>query len=436
MLTKRDVDHFCFDPSGPATQILYDEGGVPGFGVRVRESGRKSFVLWYRTKTGRPRMITLGTFGAMTLKQARDEAKDRLAEVRRGSDPLESRRKERSADTVASFADIYMEDHAKPRKRSWREDRRRLSRYIVPAIGKLKLTEVRRADVARLHKAIGRTKPYEANRVLALISVFFSKAAEWGYLPEGAPNPAKNVQRLEERSREQYVKPDQMPALAAAIDSETNPYVRAAFKLYLLTGLRRSELLSLRWSAVDLRAHRVRLEDTKAKRAHEVHLSEPAAMILMALPRQLGSPYVFPGRRPGKPLVNVTKPWHRIRARLWLSMNPKAAGDLRRRAEADLDARKRGPKRGTARREAVEARLLKLARRAMASDNPLRIHDLRRTTGSWLAIGGASLPLIGKVLNHSHAKTTQIYAKLSQDVTEAPMEAVGAEMTNAGLKVG
>ena len=377
-LTKRDLDRLEYDPQGPTTQIVYDGSDLPGFGVRVFPSGVKSFVVWYRTGKGKKRLHTVGKYGPFTIQQARDLARKALLEAKTGADPLEERREARRGDTVRDFASVYIERHAKKHKKSWRDDQRRLNTYVIPALGQRKLADVKRSDVARLHGNIGDTKPYEANRVLALLAVAFNKAAEWGYLPEEAPNPAVRVQRFREKSRDRWVKPNELPELLKAIEAEPNIYIRAAFKLYLLTGLRRSELLGLQWKDVDFTRKELRLEDTKAGRSHVVPLSAPAIEIFRSLPKQLGNPYVLPGQLHGRPLVNVAKPWGRIR---------KAAG--------------------------LEA---------------VRLHDLRRTVGSWMAAGGASLPLIGKVLNHSNASTTQVYARLAEDAAREVLEKHGARI--------
>lgn len=436
MLTKRDVDRLAYDPKGPTTQIIYDEGGVPGFGVRVRPSGRKTFIVWYRTRKDRARMLTLGRYGVLTLDQARKKARAELAKVADGADPVEERRTERHGTTVRDLADAYIERYAQRHKKTWREDQRRLDTYIIPALGTRQVTDVHRADVAWLHNSIGRGKPYEANRVLALVSVLFSKAEEWGFLPEGAPNPARRVQRFAERSRDRYVKPAEMPALATAIDAEENLYVRAAFKLYLLTGLRRSELVGLRWTDVDVDERELRLGETKAGRPHVLPLSHAAVEVLADLPRMVGNPYVFAGERRGRPIGNVGKAWERIRARLWLALNPEALEGLRRQAEADVKAAKRRSRHASEREEAVEARFLALARQRSCGPDTIRVHDLRRTVGSWLAMDGASLPLIGKVLNHSNAKTTQIYARMSKDAPRGALEELAAKMAAAGVRAG
>lgn len=436
-LTKEQIDRLAFDATGPATQIHYDNArGVTGFGVRVFASGAKSFVLWYRTPTGRKRLMTLGRCGRLTPHEARHRAMEVLREVGGGSDPLGERRADRHAVTVGAFAALYLERHARQHKKSWRADERRLRRHVLPAFGHHKLSDVARPDVSRLHHRIGVElgNPYEANRALALLAVLFAKAQEWGYLPETASNPAKRVQPFPERSRDRFVTEAELPALLGAIDAEPNLYVRAAFRLYLLTGLRRSELLSLRWADVDLASGRLRLADTKAGRPHVLPLSAPAVAILADLPRMLGNAYVFAGQVAGRPLVNVEKPWRRIRARLWLVTHPDAAAELRAQAAADTTARKGTKKHASDRDEAVSARLLALAEDQVMRARPdevLRLHDLRRTVGSWLAMGGASLPLIGKVLNHSSASTTQVYARLAEDAPRAALETMAERMAQS-----
>ena len=425
-LTKTAVDQLEYDPAGPKMQVEYDGAEIPGFGVRVHPTGRKTFVLSYRTR-GRPtpRRIVLGTYGPMTLDEARKLARQTLLEAKTGEDPLEARHKQRYGDAVRDLATVYLERHAKPRKKTWKEDERRIGKHILPVLGSHKVEDVKRAHVARLHTAIGAAAPYEANRVLALLATMFSKAAEWGLLEETAPNPAARVQPFRERSRERWVTPDELPRLVEAIDAEPSPYVRAALKLYLLTGLRRNELLGLRWKDVDLSRREIHLEDTKAGRPHTVPLSAPALEIIRELPRQLGNAYVFPGNVPGKPLVNIGKSWRRVRIRLWLATHPEVAAKLQQRAEADVRRRSKHAGKDAA---VVDARLLALAQREAADEDLIRLHDLRRTVGSWLATNGASLPLIGKVLNHSNASTTQVYARLAEDATRTALEEHGAKI--------
>lgn len=429
-MTKRDVDRLRYDPTGPARQVLYDDE-VPGFGVRVYPSGRKAYVLWYRNRGGRSRLITLGLYGTLTLPEARRRARRTLVDVEAGADPVEERRQARRGTTLREFAAVYMERHAKPHKKTWKADLLRLEKHILPALGSRRLDDVKRPDVARMHAKIGARAPYEANRVLALVSVLFTKAVEWGYLEEGHVNPAARIQQFKERSRDRWVTPEALPVLLAAIDAETSPYVRAVLRLALLTGMRRGELLSLRWSDVNLSRREIHLADTKAGRSHVVPLSAEAAELLRGVPKMLGNPYVFPSpTEPGAHLHDLKGPWERVRARFWLGTHPDEADALRERAKADVEKRSKHADRGD---RAVAARLHALATAtAKERGEELRFHDVRRTVGSMLAIAGHSLPLIGKVLNHSNPSTTAIYARIAEDAARRALEDHGRRIVEAG----
>ena len=378
-LTKRDVDRLAWIPDGPGVQLTPD-GTIPGLSVRVYPSGKKAFVLRYRPAGAeQPKLHTIGAFGVLTIQQARDLARKALVDAKSGTDPQEERRKSRLGSTVRDLASVYMERHAKPHKKTWKEDEWRLHKYILPTFGRRKLDEVKRADVARFHQRMGERSKAEANRCLALLGIMFNLAGDWGFRDEAVPNPARRIQKYKIQSRDRWVTPAEMPRLLQAVAEEPNLYVRAAVWLYLLTGLRKGELLNLRWKDVDFDRREIRLNDTKAGRSHVVPLSAPAVKILRNTPRMVGNPHVIASPvEPGRPLVNINKPWGRIRKR------------------AELE--------------------------------DVRLHDLRRTVGSWMATSGASLPLIGKVLNHSNASTTQIYARLSEDATRTALEEHGARI--------
>jgi integrase len=369
-LTKTVIDRYTYQGEGNERCVLWDTA-LPGFGVRVYPSGKKAFVLFYRVH-GRQRFLTLGAYGPLTLDQARDLARRRIGEVIGGEDPLEKRKKAATGETVRALCETYLERHAS-RKRSARDDRRRIAQHLLPAWGHRKVESLTRADVAALHTKIGQHAPYDANRTLALCSKMFELARRWGFLPENAANPAHGIDKFREEKRDRWVKPEELPPLAAAIAQEPNLYVKAALWLYLLTGVRKTELLKARWADVDFVRGELRLPETKAGRIHYVPISTPALTILQMLPRQEGNPYVLPSAKTtGQHLVNIEKPWRRVR---------KAAG--------------------------VE---------------DVRLHDLRRTVGSWLATAGNSLPLIGRVLNHTNASTTQIYARLADDPARKALE--------------
>jgi integrase len=427
MLTKRNVDALTFDTAGPAQQIEWD-GKLSGFGCRVYPTGAKSFVVTYRTESGLARMLVLGKYGKLTVDQGRKLAQERLAAVARGEDPAETKRQARLGDTVRDLCRAYLDRHAKKKRRSWREDERRINKHILPTLGAKKVADLKKTDLVRLHARISDRAPLEANRVLDLLRLMLNLAPDWGMLPEEAANPAAKVRKNKETSRDRWVTPEELPALVEAIEAEESPYVVAAFKLYLLTGCRRNELLRLRWADVDLTRREIRLTEAKTG-TRTVPLSDQAVAIFKELPRHIGNVYVFPGRvlkaqsdakAEAKPLLNVSKAWRRVRARLWLAMNPGRLAELREQAERDVQ-RKHVPKTP----EVVEARLLKLAEKEAHGPDAVRLHDLRRTVGAWMATSGKSLPVVGKVLGHTSPAATTVYARIAESAARAALEEHG-----------
>lgn len=371
-LTKRQIDRASYDPDGPAQQIIYDDE-IPGLGVRLYPSGAKSFVVRYRTASGRSRYLTLGRYGVLTLAQARQKARKALVQAADGQDPARDRQEARAAVTVSEFAETYMDRHSKPHKRTWQEDRRRIDTHIKPAIGSLPLVEVTTGDLSALHAKVAKAGKVEANRVLELFRAMFNKARKWGVVPKGTPNPASDFDRFEERSRDRWVRPSEMPALVKAVEAEPNVYIRSAVWLLLLTGCRRSEILRAKWADVDRERRELRIPDTKSGGARTVPLTDAALEVLDGIPRQRGNPWIICGAHKGKRLKGFAKAWRRIR---------KAAG--------------------------LE---------------DVTIHDIRRTVGSWLATAGVSLHVVGDVLGHRDPTATAIYARIAE---EAPRKALAA----------
>lgn len=353
---------------------------VPNFGVRVYPSNKKAYVIEYRINR-RKRLKTIGSADdslLLNLNQARDRARKDLAGLIDGTDPMKGRDQEREADTFKELAHAYMERHSKLKKTTWKDDENRMQGKLVPKFGKVPIYSITHDDISRYHSELGKTTPYEANRIVRLLSNVFNKAISWGMVPKGFDNPAKGIDFFDEEKRDRFVTTDELPKLVESIELESNVYTRNAFWLYLLTGVRRTELLSSKWVDVDFTAAELRLPKTKAKRKHYVPLNDAAIHVLKELPKLADNPYIFPGAKHGHHLVNVSKPWARIRNRAGL---------------ADV-----------------------------------RIHDLRRTVGSWLAQSGNSLHLIGRVLNHSDSSTTQVYARFQQDNLKTALDQHGKQI--------
>lgn len=199
-LTKKAIDGFKYEGDGSGQDIRWD-AQIPGFGVRIYPTGKKSFVLSYRSD-GRKHIMTVGRYGVMTLEQARDDAREKLVQVNKGTDPLEEKRRESQGETVKILCAQYLERYAKLKKKTWKEDERRIDRHLIPAWGLKKAKSIKQSDVSSLHFKIGKEAPYEANRVLALVSKIFEVGKKWGFVPDNFKNPARNIDKYNETSRD------------------------------------------------------------------------------------------------------------------------------------------------------------------------------------------------------------------------------------------
>ncbi len=195
-LTKRAVDAL----KSNGKDAVYWDGELTGFGVRVRKSGRKHYVVQTRFN-GRLRWFTIGQHGPFTQDDARAEALQILASAKKGIDPTAVRATPSAAPAMADlskrFLEEYVETHCKPTTR--KEYARRIRLYINPTIGTVKVAAVARRDIAKLHHAM-RDKPHQANRTLAVLSKMSSLAETWGWRADGS-NPCRHVKVYKERPR-------------------------------------------------------------------------------------------------------------------------------------------------------------------------------------------------------------------------------------------
>ena len=360
-------------PPAKGNRIYYDGHG---FGLRVTSKGARAFILSYRTREGRARRLTIGDLGAWTVAAARAEAADLRRRVDQGDDPLGELRDERNAETVADLADRFLAEHgARLRPKTLLDYRRMIDHHVRPALGRHKVKSVTFTDIDRLHRHISETAPYQANRVLAVLSAMFARATRWHMRPD---NPCRDITRNKEHGRERYLSGDELTRLLVALDSYRDQHTAAIFKLLLLTGSRRGEVLSMRWEDINLsdgtwtKPH----GRTKQKEQHAVPLSAAARAILAEL-KPDPSGFIFPaGRGATGPMRTVEKPWKTI---------CQAAGVT-----------------------------------------GLRTHDLRHNYASQLASSGVGLYTIGKLLGHKKPSTTSRYAHLTDTALREATERVGA----------
>ena len=369
--------------------VLWDTE-VRGLGCKVTPAGRKVFVLKYRTKQGTQRKPAIGTYGSITLKQARGLAEDMIAEVRGGGDPSLERKDARLAPTVAEVCERYLKEHARPLKKpsSVYIDELYIRLHIKPHLGNRKVASIAFKDVNALHRSLHET-PYQANRVIALVSKILRLCEEWELRPQHT-NPCGRVQRFPERSKHRPLRELEIARLAKILrEAETgnppeaaeNPRAVAALRLLMFTGMRRNEALRLQWDEVDLDAGVLRLKDSKTGEK-TIRLSGAAREVIAAQEPMLGNPYVFPSPvKPGAPLFDIKKIWSRIRKRAGL-------GDV-------------------------------------------RLHDLRHNFAAAAAADGLSLHQIGQLLGHRNPRTTARYADLVDEAAAHAAERVGQALSKA-----
>lgn len=363
-LSKRIVEAAEIRPS---EYVLWD-GDIPGFGVRVMPSGRKGYLVQYRVGT-RSRKLALGPHGVLTVDQARARAIQALADVKGGGDPAEVRKERREAITVRELAERFDREHiaVRVKESTAKEYRRNLRLYILPALGRLRVSDISRADVARFHHSM-RHIPYQANRNLEIISKMFGLAEMWGLRPDGS-NPRKHLAKYPEHKRERFLSAAELKRLGDTLneieaEGVELPGAITAVRLLLLTGCRLNEIMKLRWEHIDVDAGALRLPDSKTG-AKVVQLGRAAIDVLAATSRLPFNQYVIAGTLPGQPLSDLQPFWRRVRAR--------------------------------------------------AGIKDVRIHDMRHTFASVAVASGQGLPMIGKLLGHSQVQTTARYAHLAGD---------------------
>jgi integrase len=381
-LTKTVVE--SLEPS-TQEQVVWDEA-LPGFGLRIKPTGVRSYIVQYRNRhTGASKRMTIGQHGPLlTFEQAKRQARALLADAARGQDPVEDRRRSRKAPTVADLAADYLTHHAVPKKRpkSVRDDRSMLDRIIVPKLGSKKVDAVGRRDIEAIHVSL-QDRPYQANRVLALLSKMFNLAVQWHWRSD---NPTKGIKRYDEEKRDRWLSDEELRRLCRALDEHPNQRASNAVRLQLLTGARLGEVLKAERANFDLErgVWTKPSHHTKQKRREHVPLSaEAQALVSALLSEQNGcSPYLFPGDALGKPLQDIKKFWASV-----------------------------------LRRTGIRA---------------YRLHDNRHTYASHLVSSGLSLEIVGRLLGHTQASTTKRYVHLADDPLRAATDRFGMKMASRG----
>jgi integrase len=424
-------------PATGARATYYDQD-ISKLALRVTAAGTKTFYIVKRVGSDMV-WFKLGVFPDMTVEQARRAGEVALGSFAGNENPAEIRRAAKGMPTLSEFFLEYGKRHGQ-QKLAWRDDQQRFRDYLKPTLGGRKLSAISREMIGRVLSDLDSDGKSGAtvNNVRALASALFGKAIEWGYI---ADNPVRGIKTRKAVKRDRFISASELPRFFAAVADEPNTVVRDYFLISLLTGARRANVLAMRWSDVNLQEAIWRIPITKNGDPQNVTLSPEAITLLTQLQKLnvgngVASQFVFPGSGASGHLVEPKKGWKRIFDRDELtqlhSLISAAGGPLPQIPSVVTE-------------QSLEIALERARKVAIGLGidisgvriSDLRIHDLRRTLGSWQAKTGASMVIIGKSLNHKNQATTAIYARLDLDPVRASVNtATSAMMEAAGLKAG
>jgi integrase len=351
---------------------------VNGLMVEVMPSGSKIF-RFRRTIKGKIETSTIGPYPSISLEEARDEAVRLSAKLVDGASFINNRQAARDELTLEGLFDLYFNLHVEGACETADELRKESKRYwsrLLP----LKLSAISSLDIqeqkARLAKGEkGKTHKHRSNKALDLVKAAFA----WGVLNAGVKeNPAKGVKNFTTQSRERIIAPEEYEPLMRAIACYPDKRIRDFFFMCLYTGARSGKVMSMKWSDIDFTLERWLIGKDKNKDSNHVPLSEAALSILRARYKERGAiQWVFPGGQVHQPTTNHLT-------------EPKSAWK----------------------------KILKWASGEVPNITDLRIHDLRRSLGSYMAMAGENTATIQKVLGHKSLQAASRYQRVNNTAAQ------------------
>lgn len=418
--TKKVLEELPLPPEDK--RYAFKDAKERGLIVRVTANGQKTFQL-YQKHQGRPVRVSLGTFPDMSVENARKEALKAKGALAGGTNPNVEKNKLRQEITLKELFVLYMDRYSKIEKKSWAYDEREINKFLSQWFNR-KISDISKYEITTLHLKLRETNGlYQANRILERLRAMYNKAIQWGW--DGI-NPTQGIKKFKEKSRDRYISPAEMPLFMAALETEENDVARDFFLISLFAGARKTNTLMMRWEQIDWHNKTWRIPDTKNGEPVTIPLTARAEKILeQRLKSSHSNPWVFPSKTSKEGYFNdPKKAWNRVRQRATLELwkqEPKIAELIEEIEEQLTKADNYGftvlKLFNTAQEEAKE-RGIELPIGLM----DIRLHDIRRTFGSYQAIAGASLQIIGKSLGHKSQQSTQVYARLHNDPVKASME--------------
>lgn len=412
--TKTAIDRLPIPESG---YIGYKDGGCQYLNLYVTSTGTKTFFTQTRVR-GRSRRVTLGKYPLMTIETARKKALSFCGAVNEGIDPWNLEENQRMQNiTFGDFFDEYLERYSMVQKRSWKSDRNEITfhaKHLFPR----KLSEISRGELQRLHEKIGATRGrYQANIVIKKICAIYNKAIDWGWL---GSNPAKGIKKFKEQSRDKFINPSELPYFKRALNEETCQTTKDFVTILLTTGVRKTNALEMKWTQLDLVSGHWNIPMTKNGDSLYLPLVEVALNLLKRRYEDRVSEWVFPREdNPNKHIMAPRKNWDNILARATFYL-AKEEPSLHAWIEKHREALKHRSDANQLR--AIQKIAISERRKLPENFNGLRFHDLRRTFGSYQALAGVSLPVIGRSLGHKSIQSTMIYSRLNVEAVKSAAE--------------
>jgi integrase len=371
----------------PGKRDYYYDLQAPGLMLAVTATGSRSFIFqrWSPEKK-RSITVTLGKYPTVSIRGARERAVVLSGAVNAGSDPALEKKLKREALTVAEIFDLYITEHSIPHKRSTKDDQAKIRLHLKPEFGARRINEVTPDSVRSWHTGLTKTMtPAAANRHLALLRSVYNTM-----LPD-MPNPCRTTKMFKEYSRDRFLQPEELEKFFQAVDVECqvgNPDIADYLLLSIYTGARRANVLAMKWADIDFNREQWRIsgEQSKNKSIMIIPLVSEAVGVLARRRKVASSVFVFPSHGKTGHLQEPKAGWVRIMKRAGL--------------------------------------------------NDVRLHDLRRTLGSYQTISGASTAIVGKTLGHKNPASTAVYARMTIDpVREAMEKAVALMKTPVERKI-
>lgn len=362
--TKSDIEKLTPPEKGV---ITYFDTGFRGLKLYVTANGVKTFFV-RKMFNGRDERFILGQYPDLSIQNARDKALLTLSDLANGRNPNEEKKANRVEQKLGDLFIEFMERYSKKEKKSWVYDQREIPKFYGDWF-KRRLSDIKRTEIQRRHEKIrDENGLYQANRCLERLRAMYNKAIEWGW---NSDNPTSGIKKFKEIKRDRFLQPNEAKDFFESLKLEENIIIRNYFYMALFTGARKTNVLEMRWEQIDMKSALWRIPDTKNGEPVVVPLISYAMELLRSMPRTSG--WVFPNSKSKSGHIeDPKKAWNRI---------------LRR-----------------------------------ANIENLRIYDIRRTMGSWEALTGASMLVIGKSLGHKSTSATQVYARLTNDPVRNSME--------------